>query len=137
MPYTETDKPESDSDESSSEDSEEESDKSEESEAESSESESDGASKKKKNKKKQQSSPMQPPPQQAPVQQAPVDDLLGDILGMTMTAANPQPAAPVTQGGGGGLDLFGFDDPIGNVQNSPQIPMTMAFDSQKGVGLEM
>jgi len=79
---------------------------------------------------------MQPPPQQAPVQQAPVDDLLGDILGMSMTPANPQPAAPQQTQGGGALDLFGFDEPV--QQNSgPSIPMTMAFDSQKGVGLEM
>merc|ERR1719273_180453 len=53
-----------------------------------------------------------------------------------MTPANPQPAAPQQTQRGGALDLFGFDEPV--QQNSgPSIPMTMAFDSQKGVGLEM
>merc|ERR1712241_1067077 len=94
---------------------------------------------KKRNKKKGSSSPKKAA---AP---AP-DDLLGDILNMgissTSTSQQPMAMGQQTSGGGGGgdFDLFGFGDDApstnnGGGYNGP--PLTMAFDSNKGQGLEM
>jgi len=156
MPYEETnDADDDDSDESSSSDSdedenesEEESDKEEES-SEESDSSDGGKRKNKKNKKKKQKSPrkqadptpMQPPPREQPPPQQPQPDLLDDILGMGISSApqQPQPSTQQTSGGGGG-----FDDIFGSFGDAPQSnggyngpPLTMAFDSNKGQGMEM
>lgn len=143
MPYEEQNEEEEESDDSSEEDSEE-----EESSEESSEEEDN---RKKKNKKggktkgggkveKQAKPQRQQQPQ--PTKPAPAQpDLLGDLLGMG--SSNPQPQATSgggNTGGGGGIDDFfgAFGDDGGsnnNAYNGP--PLTIAFDSNKGQGLEM
>merc|ERR1719461_6458 len=118
----------------------------EESEEEESESESEEKPKKKsknaKAKKKEKSPQPQVSAPKVTKQPEPVVDLMGDLLGMGSTPSQPaQSQATSGGGGGGGMDLF--DDMFGGSSSAPQQnayngpPMTVAFDSQKGQGLEM
>merc|ERR1719242_429886 len=167
MPYeeaedggTDTEDSSSDSEENGSDSEEGGSDKDgdESSSEESDDSDDRGKSKKKKSSKSNRSSPrkqqmeMQPPPQQpqpaAVVQQPqPTGDLLDDILNMGISSTPQQPPQQQQQqnqmtsgGGGGGLDLFDFDDVPSTSNNNGGYngpPLSMAFDSNKGQGLEM
>jgi len=126
---------------------------------ESDDSDDRGKSKKKKSSKSNRSSPrkqqqqqmeMQPPPQQqqpAVVQQQ-QGDLLDDILNMGISSTPQQPPQQQQQNqmtsgggmGGGGLDLFDFDDVPTTSNNNGGYngpPLSMAFDGNKGQGLEM
>merc|ERR1712048_225580 len=118
----------------------------EESEEEESESESEEKPKKKsknaKAKKKEKSPQPQVSAPKVTKQSEPVVDLMGDLLGMGSTPSQPAQSQPTSGGGGGGgMDLF--DDMFGGSSSAPQQnsyngpPMTVAFDSQKGQGLEM
>merc|ERR1712048_378094 len=118
----------------------------EESEEEESESESEEKPKKKSKAKSAKKKEKSPQPQvsapKASKQPEPVVDLMGDLLGMGSTPSQPaQSQATSGGGGGGGMDLF--DDMFGGSSSAPQQnayngpPMTVAFDSQKGQGLEM
>jgi len=145
MPYEEQDD-DNDSDGSSS---DEESSDEDEEDGSSDEDSSEEDNKKKKRKgggkskpQKKETPQQQPAPQQQQQQQQPQQqpDLLGDLLGMGPT--NPAPAQQTSGGGGGGggLDDF-FGDFGGNDGGSSQQyngpPLTIAFDSNKGQGLEM
>lgn len=146
MPYEEQTE-ENDSDESSS-DEDESSEDNESSEQESDSEEDNKKKRKNKNKKREQPKKETPqrktqnqsqPTQQAPSQPAAQPDLLGDLLGMGSSAPS-QPVQQQTSGGGGGLDDF-FGDFGGNDNSSQQQyngpPLNIAFDSNKGQGLEM
>jgi len=66
---------------------------------------------------------------------------MGDLLGMGPSSSSSQPTtqSQTTSGGGGGFDdlfgSFGGDNNNNNSYNGP--PLTMAFDSNKGQGLEL
>jgi len=135
----------SSSDEESEDDSDKESDDESEEETDSDESEEKPTKKSEKKKaKKKEETVQQPPPSKVTKQAEPVVDLMGDLLGMSVTPSQPsQPQPNTTSGGGGGGGMDLFDDMFGDSSSAPQQnayngpPMTQAFDSQKGQGMAM
>jgi len=135
----------SSSDEESEDDSDKESEDESEEETDSDESEEKPTKKSEKKKaKKKEETVQQPPPSKVTKQPEPVVDLMGDLLGMSVTPSQPsQPQANTISGGGGGGGMDLFDDMFGDSSSAPQQnayngpPMTQAFDSQKGQGMAM
>merc|ERR1719334_1930255 len=141
MPYEETnDADDDDSDESSSSDSDE--DENDDSEDD----ETGGSDEEDSEEDEKQPAPAVQSPKQVsfqkkapPPQQQPQQDLLGDLFGTPSTTQQPPQPNEHTSGGGGG-----FDDIFSSFGDAPQSnggyngpPLTMAFDSNKGQGMEM
>merc|ERR1719334_2962176 len=141
MPYEETnDADDDDSDESSSSDSDEDEN------GDSEDDETGGSDEEESEEDEKQPAPAVQSPKQVsfqkkapPPQQQPQQDLLGDLFGTPSTTQQPPQPNEHTSGGGGG-----FDDIFSSFGDAPQSnggyngpPLTMAFDSNKGQGMEM